>query len=106
MTINDLRKKTQDEKLSKKAKALIKDWKNLLENKTTTVNLKSRKLETDNNNQEIKSPSTESQTNLNVNNNDNASKISTNIPIISEVKKNPDEVKFFIIIIFCNKNIF
>ncbi|KAK6040308.1 putative transcription elongation factor S-II [Cooperia oncophora] len=29
MTINDLRKKTSDEKLAKKAKNLIKEWKNL-----------------------------------------------------------------------------
>lgn len=33
MVINDLRKKTTDERLSKKAKSLIKEWKNLFENK-------------------------------------------------------------------------
>ncbi|KHN73247.1 Putative transcription elongation factor S-II [Toxocara canis] len=33
MTINDLRKKTSDEHVSKRAKSLIKEWKNLLENK-------------------------------------------------------------------------
>ncbi|RCN32311.1 transcription elongation factor S-II protein [Ancylostoma caninum] len=31
MTINDLRKKTSDEKLAKKAKGLIKEWKNLVD---------------------------------------------------------------------------
>ncbi|KAK6011415.1 putative transcription elongation factor S-II [Ostertagia ostertagi] len=31
MTINDLRKKTSDEKLAKKAKNLIKEWKNLVD---------------------------------------------------------------------------
>ncbi|VDO30918.1 unnamed protein product [Haemonchus placei] len=31
MTINDLRKKTTDEKLAKKAKSLIKEWKNLVD---------------------------------------------------------------------------
>ncbi|KAK6737433.1 hypothetical protein RB195_019874 [Necator americanus] len=31
MTINDLRKKTSDEKLAKKAKSLIKEWKNLVD---------------------------------------------------------------------------
>lgn len=31
MTINDLRKKTKDEKLSKRAKGLIKEWKGLLD---------------------------------------------------------------------------
>ncbi|KHJ77386.1 transcription elongation factor S-II protein [Oesophagostomum dentatum] len=33
MTINDLRKKTPDEKLAKKAKSLIKEWKNLVDKK-------------------------------------------------------------------------
>ncbi|VDK44543.1 unnamed protein product [Anisakis simplex] len=33
MTINDLRKKTSDENVSKRAKSLIKEWKSLLENK-------------------------------------------------------------------------
>uniref|UniRef100_A0A914W7Q6 TFIIS n=1 Tax=Plectus sambesii TaxID=2011161 RepID=A0A914W7Q6_9BILA len=33
MTINELRKKTTDEQVSKRAKALIKQWKNLLEQK-------------------------------------------------------------------------
>ncbi|CAJ0963225.1 unnamed protein product, partial [Mesorhabditis belari] len=32
MTLNELRKKTNDEKLAKKAKTLIKDWKNLVDN--------------------------------------------------------------------------
>lgn len=31
MTINDLRKRTSDEKLAKKAKSLIKEWKNLVD---------------------------------------------------------------------------
>uniref|UniRef100_A0A0R3S4P3 Transcription elongation factor n=1 Tax=Elaeophora elaphi TaxID=1147741 RepID=A0A0R3S4P3_9BILA len=34
MTINDLRKKTSDEHIAKRAKALIKEWKVLLANKT------------------------------------------------------------------------
>ncbi|KAK0425475.1 hypothetical protein QR680_009224 [Steinernema hermaphroditum] len=34
MIINDLRKKTDDEKISKRAKALIKEWKSLLDGKT------------------------------------------------------------------------
>lgn len=32
MTVNDLRKKTTDEKLAKRAKALIKQWKALIDN--------------------------------------------------------------------------
>jgi len=35
MTINDLRKKTTDEKISKRAKSLIKEWKNLLDGKAS-----------------------------------------------------------------------
>ncbi|VDK82403.1 unnamed protein product [Litomosoides sigmodontis] len=36
MTINDLRKKTSDEHIAKRAKALIKEWKVLLANKTSS----------------------------------------------------------------------
>lgn len=45
MTINNLRKKATDEKLTKKAKSLIKQWKALLESKSSssTPNSKKRK---------------------------------------------------------------
>ncbi|VDN95138.1 unnamed protein product [Brugia pahangi] len=36
MTINDLRKKTSDEQIAKRAKVLIKEWKVLLANKTSS----------------------------------------------------------------------
>jgi len=37
MTINELRKKTTDDRVSKRAKSLIKEWKNLLEKKNSRI---------------------------------------------------------------------
>lgn len=88
MTINDLRKKTDDEKLSKKAKSLIKDWKNLLESKPSSS--KTRKVD-NGRNQDFKLRSTDSPSISNGNVNGVDPKTSNNIST-TEIKKNPDEV--------------
>lgn len=89
MTINDLRKKTDDEKLSKKAKSLIKDWKNLLESKPSSS--KTRKVD-NGRNQDFKLRSTDSPSISNGNVNGVDPKTSNNIST-TEIKKNPDECR-------------
>lgn len=90
MTINDLRKKTNDEKLSKKAKSLIKDWKNLLESKTSSS--KSRKADID---RSLESKAQSSELLLSTNNGNGVGlKTPSSAATSSNVTKNPDEVYF------------
>ncbi|TKR93785.1 hypothetical protein L596_008180 [Steinernema carpocapsae] len=80
MTINDLRKKTSDDKVSKRAKVLLKEWKGLLNSGNSTSNGKSSKPDKPEKEKEIAKPM------------NNASSSSAPVPFPSRTS-NKDEMR-------------